>query len=750
MTPLNLVDISLLLGLWLVAWNTDVLFRCRASNAKSLMLCMGFIAGFTCVGYFMELNAESLDGASAGVTLEFVCGNLSLYLYYLFIADWCQAEVPAWLRVALALEVGMGCLMALPGRYQCLYFTPTGIATGELLPGVLLDYGPFEYLNSAVQLFMFCSTIAMSVHAHRARRLLGDTSILVLFTISAATPLTLSLLQALGVFGSFDPSSLSSIITLGILTYCIVRRRAFDALPQAFETIVATMPEVVCVLDSEGRLLFSNAMADDLWDDLDVGSPLPASVRHCLDQKEFFLNDHYYQLTTIDLPGSDEHQGLIATASDITNLKHINNLLETEQEHMRKDLVLAASIQANALPSVFPPWPGRIDFDIFATMQAAREVGGDFYDFFLVDETHLGVVMADVSGKGMPASLVMMSAKSYIKDHMMAGRTPAKAFELANDRLCAENGAGMFVTAWALLVDLSNGHAQFANAGHNPPLMCHGGSHDWFFVESRPNFVLAGMEGVTYRTCEFDFQMGDDIFLYTDGVTEAMNGAGELFGEDRLQHSLASSGEKDPTRLLPAVRQDIATFVDGAEQSDDITMLGLRINLLGSYLRIPATFEACAVVADFIEGWLTQGRLPPRLIAQVMVVQDEVFSNIMRYAYAAPPSADVLQQGVVASDGKDVLVPAPPEGVRGVGSIGRAAFGEATVELAVEGGQVVLRFIDAGIPFDPTAGSPHPHGVEEIGGRGIILVKGMMDGMAYHYTNGLNILTLSKRVPSDS
>ena len=247
------------------------------------------------------------------------------------------------------------------------------------------------------------------------------------------------------------------------------------------------------------------------------------------------------------------------------------------------ELSVATQIQADMLPSIFPAFPNHPGFDIYATMTPAKEMGGDFYDFFLVDDDHLAVVIADVSGKGVPAALFMVIAKTLIKNHAQNKDTPGSVFTQTNAQLCEGNDAGLFVTAWMGVLEISTGNFIYVNAGHNPPLLKRaGGAYEW--LKSRPGFVLAGMEGVRYRENSLQLEPGDCLYLYTDGVTEATSGAQELFGEERLQHTLNESKDLPVDQLLPKVKQAIDTFVGEAEQFDDITMLGLEYRKKGGGL----------------------------------------------------------------------------------------------------------------------------------------------------------------------
>ena len=246
----------------------------------------------------------------------------------------------------------------------------------------------------------------------------------------------------------------------------------------------------------------------------------------------------------------------------------------TEKQQIASELSVATHIQTSMLPCIFPAFPERTEFDIYATMNPAKEVGGDFYDFFLVDDDHLAVVIADVSGKGVPAALFMVIAKTLIKDHAQQGTQPEEVFTEVNRLLCEANDEGMFVTAWMGVLELSTGHLSYVNAGHNPPLLRSGGKYE--FLRTRSGFILAGMEGMRYRPASLDLTPGDALYLYTDGVTEAANEDRHLYGDQRLCEILNAHADSGPETLLKIVKDDVDKFVGTAPQFDDITMLGLR------------------------------------------------------------------------------------------------------------------------------------------------------------------------------
>jgi sigma-B regulation protein RsbU (phosphoserine phosphatase) len=288
-----------------------------------------------------------------------------------------------------------------------------------------------------------------------------------------------------------------------------------------------------------------------------------------LDQKKDFV---------VDISTGDEIEALADSfcRMDIEIKDYLTQLsaITAEKERIGAELDVARHIQSSMLPCIFPPFPDRKEFDIYATMTPAKEVGGDFYDFFMVDPHHLAVVMADVSGKGVPAALFMVIAKTLIKDHTTPGADLGAVFTTVNELLCESNSEGLFVTAFEGVLDLVTGEFRFVNAGHEMPYLCKAGGQ-YELRKLRPGFVLAGMEGMRYRSGSFMMEPGDKFFQYTDGVTEATNAGNDLYGQARLTETLNQHTDDEPMELLPAIKADIDRFVGAAPQFDDITMLSL-------------------------------------------------------------------------------------------------------------------------------------------------------------------------------
>ncbi len=286
---------------------------------------------------------------------------------------------------------------------------------------------------------------------------------------------------------------------------------------------------------------------------------------------------HFDQRTDVDT--DDEIGNLAHSFNYMTeSLQHyISDLKEAtaKEERIASELSVATEIQASMLPNVFPAFPEHKEFDVYATMTPAKEVGGDFYDFFLIDEDHLALVMADVSGKGVPASLFMVIAKTLIKNRAQAGGSPAEILSYVNDQLCEGNDAELFVTVWLAILDLSTGKGVAANAGHEHPVIRRKDG-DFELIVYKHSPAVAIMEGMQFADHEFELHPGDIVYVYTDGVPEATNADNELFGTDRLLEALNQNKTAQPNELLPEVKKAIDAFVGDAPQFDDITMLAFK------------------------------------------------------------------------------------------------------------------------------------------------------------------------------
>lgn len=244
----------------------------------------------------------------------------------------------------------------------------------------------------------------------------------------------------------------------------------------------------------------------------------------------------------------------------------------TEQKRIGVELNIAKAIQEGSVPNVFPAFPNRTDFDLFATMHPAKEVGGDFYNFLLIDDRHLAVVMADVSGKGVPASLFMMVSNILITERLRSLDSPANALSYVNKRICARNTLNMFVTVWVGIIDLETGNVLACNAGHDNPVVCRKNGRIEV-INDVHGVIVGAMDDSEYTNYEFNLEKGDKLFLYTDGVVEATNANNELFTEARMRETLSKLRSKSPSDILKGMKRSIDSFVGDAPQFDDITMM---------------------------------------------------------------------------------------------------------------------------------------------------------------------------------
>lgn len=422
--------------------------------------------------------------------------------------------------------------------------------------------------------------------------------------------------------------------------------------------------------------------------------------------------------------------------------KYIENLAEAaaEQERIQTELNLASRIQADMLPDAAAAFPGKKEFVIHARMTPAKEVGGDFYDFFPVGEDRLAFLIADVSGKGVPASLFMVVAKTLLQSRIAEEDALDAAVADVNDRLCIGNENGMFVTAWIGILTLSTGVLTYVNAGHNAPLIGNP-KKGYSYLTENSGFVLAGMEGVTYVRHKLRMEPGDVLFLYTDGVTEMNDAAGSLYGEERLKALLDGSGEAAPEKLAEAVMKDIRQFQGRAEQFDDVTMLviaymgdtekketerketerketerketGEEKAAAETEISVPAGIGHMPEVQRFVEKILEQHDIPGEDCCRILTAFDEFFSNICHYS-----EAKVIKTGCLVSEE-----------------------------------EIVLYFEDDGIPFYPWGreipDTEAPFEGRTEGGLGIYIIRELVDEVAYRYDEGKNRNELKRKRKRD-
>ena len=482
--------------------------------------------------------------------------------------------------------------------------------------------------------------------------------------------------------------------------------------------IIAAMPESEAVFMRDASLYTSIFMQVIIFATLFVF--IYILIKKVIINNLQKINDTLGKITqgdlnvTVDVRSNQEFSSL---SDDINStVSTLKQYIAEAAARIDKELEYAKQIQLSALPTNFPE---DEDYNIYAQMIAAKEVGGDFYDFYKLSDTTVAILAADVSGKGIPAAMFMMTAKTIIKDLAEGGMSVNDIFTKANEKLCENNESGMFVTAWMGILDLTTGKMQFANAGHNPPLLKRANG-DFAYLKTRAGFVLAGMEGIRYRASELTLEPGDRLFLYTDGVPEATNTENQLYGEERLLAFMNQNDSMEATALLPALKNNIDEFVGDAPQFDDITMLmfDYKPQKGGAHMMnktFPAKIEALSDVLGFVDETLESFACPMKIQTAVCVAIEEIFVNVAHYAYGG-------------GEGDMTL---------GIG------FDE-------ESRTITFRMADQGVPFDPLK-KPDPDITlsaeeREIGGLGIFITKKTMNTVTYAYENGENILTMTKKI----
>ncbi len=369
-----------------------------------------------------------------------------------------------------------------------------------------------------------------------------------------------------------------------------------------------------------------------------------------------------------------------------------------------KELEFAKQIQYSSLPTVFPK---SNSFRMYAEMITAKEVGGDFYDFYMLNDATVAFLVADVSGKGIPAAMFMMRAKTVIRDLAERGLDPDEIFTIANEKLCENNDAGMFVTAWLGILDTKTGLMKFANAGHNPPLFKRNGE-SFAYMKTRSGMLLAGMEGIKYRKNELQLIPGDKLYLYTDGITEATDNNTQLYGEQQLLDFVNSLEMVGPESLCKLIKEDVDKFVGTAPQFDDITMLAMNFDAILDDESISVVPDASSreAIVTFADSLSAKLEIVPKIANKINIVFDEIYANIVNYSKATL----------------------------------------ATVSYRIENGKLYLTFSDNGISYNPLAAAEPDITLSaeerEIGGLGIFMVKKMTESMEYEYKEDKNVLTL--------
>ncbi len=395
----------------------------------------------------------------------------------------------------------------------------------------------------------------------------------------------------------------------------------------------------------------------------------------------------------------------------------IHNLMRERETQRTKELIeselsVAREIQMSIVPKIFPPFPERSELDIFAVLEPAKEVGGDLYDFFILDKNHLCFTIGDVSGKGVPASLYMAVTKTLIKAKADVMLEPAEILHQVNKELCEDNDSGMFVTVFLGILNISSGELVYSNGGHNIPYL-YREDGEVEVLPKLPGMALGVVEDFGYTSAGLKLQPGESLVMYTDGVTEAMNPSGEFLKEDRLENILRGMKVKTAQEEVQHILQNTQKFMNGAGQADDITLLVVKYKGSKRFeYRLKNRLKEIEPLAKALEGFAAVHNLPAQSVFQINLSLDELLTNTISYGFPDGGDHEIVVEAVLQEDG------------------------------------LVITTRDDGLPFNPLERTEPDisQDIEErpIGGLGIHLVRSTMDEIEYRWETGENVLTMKK------
>lgn len=410
----------------------------------------------------------------------------------------------------------------------------------------------------------------------------------------------------------------------------------------------------------------------------------------------------------IKIEKPQEFAQLASTYDEMTNyIKHIIK----DQEKINSELSIAKSIQLSSLPNKFPPFPDRTEFDIYASMEPAKEVGGDFYDFYFIDDKNIMFLIADVSGKGVPAALFMMTVKTLIKNLTPLGYSSKELIKIINNKICENNKHEFFVTMLIGIVNTETGKLSLINCGHNQPLLKKKNG-EYKYLSLNSNIVLGIFEDMEFDICEMQLEEGDILFTYTDGITEAVNEREDMYGEQRLSETLNNiKDEKNIENINKTIKQSIVDFANNTPQSDDITTLIFEYKKTSSQkeFKAPALIENYKPFYTWLHNTADEWNINEELKNKLDMCAEEIFANITFYAY--PQKKGLIETFMTKTNN-----------------------------------EIIIKFEDTGIPYNPLE-KPDPDITlpaeeRQLGGLGIFMVKQMAKEVVYENSEGKNRLTL--------
>ena len=599
----------MLLSIYIYLWN-------KRFDVKLTIIYV--LTSISCLGYVFFDKAENLREAIIANKIIYLGGCFMQYAILIYILEVCTIKVHKLLKILAFFVCIMIYLSILSIGYAPIYYKNMSLEFVDGRKQFVKEYG-FMHTVFYVMIFSyFLIGIVAIVYSYCKKKQMSKI-MLALMVVPYITSI-------IGYIVGSRNKNLVELTPIGYLMFEIIylfisnRMVLYDVDDTVIESMVQNGDTGFISFDYGYRYLGSNSVAKKIFpklNEMTIDSPVSSEssggrkllhwmASYSLDKANEYVyevngddeeNRKIYNVTVGDLYDGRRKRGYTITFADDTEkrkyielLDDYNSKLEREVEIKAKqieealeekkktetELELAADIQSAVLPNVFPAFPDRKEIDIYAIMDPAKEVGGDFYDYFFIDDDHLCVLIADVSGKGIPASLFMMTSKTTIANCARHELSPAKILMKANDAICATNKMDMFVTVWLGVLEISTGKLTASSAGHEYPFICHNGK---FEVYMDKHGMAAGvMDGLKYREYEINLSPGDSILVYTDGVAEANDTSRKQFGLERIEEALDSGGNKDCKSMVLNIKEKIDEFTQGADQFDDITMVAVKYN----------------------------------------------------------------------------------------------------------------------------------------------------------------------------
>ncbi len=562
-----------------------VMFACcvlistqTGSKMQKLALLVSVCLTMSSIGLLFKSEAVNATAYILGQKIGYAFIFHGLFLMFLFILEYCRFSIPkffVWFFESVNFLITFAVLTM---DYHTLFYKSYSEIQMDGYVVLEKEYGILHTL--AVALFLiYVFAIIVTVVIFMIKNIRRRSTYVLRLLISVLIPFTAYVIPKLT-----DSNNNFHVISLAIFSvimiFLIYRNNLYDVDNIAAKLSIASMEEAFIVFDDKYRFQGCNAVAEKLFPlfkNLDLDSDIREyddSFADYIDGKtdKYRSGDLIYKVSVRSLSEGYVIHGKVLKVEDVTLQTRYTDLLKERQAQIDNDLAMAKTIQLSVLPSTIEVFSNVHQLETASFMETAREVGGDFYDYYMIGDNLAVFIIADVSGKGIPAAMFMMRAKTVIKSLVEKKLPVNEIFNRANNQLCEGNDAGMFTTAWIGILDISTGKMTFSNAGHNLPVILRAdGTRE--YIKCKSGFVLAGMEDIKYTLEEIQFAPGDRLYLYTDGVTEATDTNNELYGEDRLLNLLASTDSMNAEQTLKAVKEDIDKFVGEAEQFDDISML---------------------------------------------------------------------------------------------------------------------------------------------------------------------------------